>query len=385
MPLHERRWLKTIETRIPARLDRLPWTNWHWLVLIGLGTVWILDGLEVTIVGSIASRLTEKGSGITITESQIGTAAAVYVAGACVGRAVLRMAGRPHGPQEAVPDHARRSTSWPRWPRRSRRRSCSSRSSASSPAPGIGGEYAAINSAIDELIPARVRGTVDLIINGSFWVGTAVGAAAVARAARREALRRRRRLAPGLRARRRARPSASCSCAATCPRARAGCSSTVTSEDAEALVDEIEHEVEESTGAELEPSAPDASRCASKSTIGFITIARTVFGAYPRRTIVGLSLFIGQAFLYNAVFFTYALVLTTFYGVSSGSVPLYIIPFAVGNFLGPLVLGRLFDSVGRKPMIAGTYIVSGLLLVVTAFLFKQRACGRRRRRPRRGA
>ena len=359
---------KVIETRIPARLDRLPWTNWHWLVLLGLGTVWILDGLEVTIVGSIASRLTEKGSGITITESQIGTAAAVYVAGACVGALFFGWLADRMGRKKlflitltlylvATVATAFTSTFL-------LFAACRFFTGA-----GIGGEYAAINSAIDELIPARVRGTVDLIINGSFWVGTAFGAALSlvlldeklfsADVGWRLAFGLGAVLAVGILFVRRNVPES--------PR---WMFIHGHSKDAEALVGEIERDVEESTGSELKP-ARRSIKVREQEQIGFITIARTVFGAYPRRTIVGLSLFVGQAFLYNAVFFTYALVLTTFYGVSSGSVPLYIIPFAVGNFLGPLVLGRLFDSVGRKPMIAGCYIVSGVLLAVTAFLFKQ--------------
>jgi MFS family permease len=234
---------------------------------------------------------------------------------------------------------------------------------------GIGGEYAAINSAIDELIPARVRGTVDLIINGSFWVGTAFGAALslvlldeslfAADLGWRLAFGLGAVLAVGILLVRRNVPES--------PR---WMFIHRRNDEAEKLVGEIERQVEESTGSELKP-ARRSIKVREQESVGFLTIARTVFGAYPRRTIVGLSLFTGQAFLYNAVFFTYALVLTTFYGVSSSSVPLYIIPFAVGNFLGPLVLGRLFDTVGRKPMIAGSYIVSGLLLAITAVLFKQ--------------
>src|SRR6186997_2239027 len=164
-----------ITTDIPARMDRLPWSRWHWLVVIGLGTVWILDGLEVTIVGSIAGRLTEKGSGISITESQIGVAAGVYVAGACLGALFFGYLTDRLGRKKlfmitlAVYLVATVLTAFSRNPMWFF--VCRFFTGA-----GIGGEYAAINSAIDELIPARVRGRVDLIINGSFWLGTAFGA-----------------------------------------------------------------------------------------------------------------------------------------------------------------------------------------------------------------
>jgi MFS family permease len=359
---------RIVETRIPARLDRLPWARWHWMVLAGLGTVWILDGLEVTIVGTISSRLTEKGSGLEISDSQVGLAAAVYVAGACLGALFFGWLADRMGRKKlflitlALYILATVATAF----------SgtflmfaiCRFFTGA-----GIGGEYAAINSAIDELIPARVRGTVDLMINGSFWLGTALGAALSIPLLNENLFSASLgwRLAFGLGAIlgftillvRRNVPES--------PRwmfihGRAN--------DAEALVDDIERQVKESTGVRELKEPKKAITVREQESVGFITIAKTVFGAYPRRTVVGLSLFIGQAFLYNAVFFTYALVLGTFYGVKPNAVGWYIIPFALGNFLGPLVLGRLFDSVGRKPMIAGTYIVSGLLLVVTAFLFK---------------
>jgi MFS family permease len=359
---------RIVETRIPARLDRLPWSRWHWMVLIGLGTVWILDGLEVTIVGTISSRLTEDGSGLELSDGQIGQAAAIYVAGACVGALFFGWLADRLGRKKlflitlalyiAATTMTAFSGSFLFFA------VCRFFTGA-----GIGGEYAAINSAIDELIPARVRGTVDLIINGSFWLGTAAGAALsiVLLNDSLFAVDVGWRLAFGLGAVlgfgillvRRNVPES--------PRwmfihGRA--------DDAEALVDDIERQVKESTG-ETELREPrKAIKVREQERVGFITIARTVFGAYPRRTFVGLSLFIGQAFLYNAVFFTYALVLGTFYDVKPASVGWYIIPFALGNFLGPLVLGRLFDSVGRKPMIAGTYILSGLLLIVTAFLFR---------------
>jgi MFS family permease len=359
---------RIVETRIPARLDRLPWSRWHWMVLVGLGTVWILDGLEVTIVGTISSRLTEDGSGLELSDSQIGQAAALYVAGACVGALFFGWLADRLGRKKlflitlalyiAATTLTAFSGSFLFFA------ICRFFTGA-----GIGGEYAAINSAIDELIPARVRGTVDLIINGSFWLGTAAGAALsiVLLNDSLFAVDVGWRLAFGLGALlgftillvRRNVPES--------PRwmfihGRA--------KDAEALVDDIERQVIESTG-ETELREPrKAIKVREQERVGFMTIAKTVFGAYPRRTIVGLSLFIGQAFLYNAVFFTYALVLGTFYDVKPASVGWYILPIALGNFLGPLVLGRLFDSVGRKPMIAGTYIVSGLLLIVTAFLFR---------------
>jgi MFS family permease len=359
---------RIIETRIPARLDRLPWARWHWMVLAGLGTVWILDGLEVTIVGTISSRLTEKGSGLEITDSQIGLAAAIYVAGACCGALFFGWLADRLGRKKlflitlALYILATVATAF----------------SASFlmfgifrffTGAGIGGEYAAINSAIDELIPARVRGTVDLIINGSFWLGTAVGAA-LSIPLLNDSLFPVDvgwRLAFGLGAilgftillvRR------------NVPESPRWMFIHGHADEAEALVDDIERQVKESTGVRELKEPKKAIKVREQESVGFITIAKTVFGAYPRRTIVGLSLFVGQAFLYNAVFFTYALVLGTFYGVKPNAVGWYIIPFALGNFLGPLVLGRLFDSVGRKPMIAGTYIVSGALLIVTAFLFK---------------
>jgi MFS family permease len=347
-------------------MDRLPWARWHWLVVLGLGAVWILDGLEVTIVGAIASRLTEEGSGIQLTESQIGSAAAIYVAGACLGALFFgRLADRIGRKRLfmltlAVYLVATVATAF----------------SGSFlffalcrffTGAGIGGEYAAINSAIDELIPARVRGTVDLIINGSFWLGTAFGAllSIVLLNENVFAVDVGWRLAFGLGALlglgilliRRFVPES--------PRwlfihGR--------DEEAEALVTDIERQVGAETGQELEePRRTITVR--QRRAIGISTVAKTVFKLYPKRTVLGLSLFIGQAFIYNAVFFTYALVLDKFYGVGAAQVGWYIAAFAVGNFMGPLLLGRFFDSVGRRPMIAGTYILSGALLAVTAFLF----------------
>jgi MFS family permease len=358
--------LRTIETDIPARMDRLPWARWHWLVVIGLGAVWILDGLEVTIVGTIASRLTEDGSGIKLTESQIGQAAALYVGGACLGALFFGHLADRMGRKRlflitltvyliaTVATAFSGSFLW--------FGICRFFTGA-----GIGGEYAAINSAIDELIPARVRGTVDLIINGSFWLGTAFGALLsivlldeslfAADLGWRLAFGLGAILGVGILLVRRYVPES--------PRWMFIHGHDV---EAEALVSDIERTVHEQTGQELEEPRRTI-KVRQRRAIGFVTVTKTVFTLYPKRTVLGLALFIGQAFLYNSVFFTYALVLDKFYGVGAGQVGWYIAAFAVGNFAGPLVLGRFFDSVGRKPMIAGTYIVSGVLLAITAVLF----------------
>ena len=355
----------TIETRIPARLDRLPWSKFHWRVLIGLGTVWILDGLEVTMVGSVASRLTEKGSGITISTGQIGTAAAFYVAGACIGALFFGQLTDRFGRKKlftitlGVYIVATVATAF---------------------APtalyffiarfitgaGIGGEYAAINSAIDELIPARARGRVDLMINGSYWLGSAAGsAAALVLLSSLFATNVGWRLAFGIGAvlgvgilivRR------------SVPESPRWLFIHGRDDEAERIVDSIEREVREESDEKL--SEPDDSmRVEQRKTISFREIAHVAFTKYPKRALLGLALFVGQAFMYNAVTFDLGTIFTEFYKVSSGTVPVFIIIFALSNFMGPLLLGRLFDTVGRKPMIAGTYLISAALITVTAILF----------------
>ncbi|MDX6581044.1 MAG: hypothetical protein QOI10_228 [Solirubrobacterales bacterium] len=357
---------KTIETRVPARLDRLPWSRFHWRVVIGLGIVWILDGLEVTIIGFLAPTLTDPGSGIALSEGQIALAQSIYVAGACTGALLFGQLTDRFGRKKLflitlsvylLATVATAFSQSPLWFLAARFFTGA----------GIGGEYSAINSAIDEMIPARARGRVDLIINGSFWLGAVVGGLLsliflkqsifALDVGWRVAFAMGATLGLGILFLRRNLPES--------PRwlfihGR--------EQEAERLVDEIEAEVRESTGQELEEPG-ESIKVRQRKSIPFREIARTVFKVYPKRAVLGFSLFIGQAFLYNAVTVTLGLTLTTYLGVGANKVGLFYAVFAAGNFLGPLFLGRLFDTVGRRPMIAGTYLVSAVMLVGVGVLF----------------
>ncbi|AEA25671.1 major facilitator superfamily MFS_1 [Pseudonocardia dioxanivorans CB1190] len=355
----------SLRTDIPARLDRLPWSRFHWRIVIGLGAVWILDGLEVTIVGAVASRMIEPGSGITLTAADIGTGAALYVAGACIGALFFGQLTDRWGRKKlfmitlAVYLVATVATAF-----------------AFEPwffflcrfftGFGIGGEYSAINSAIDELIPARNRGQVDLTINGSYWVGSGIGSlvALLLLDATLFAPSLGWRLAFGLGfiiglgillVRRHVPES---------PRwllvhGRA--------REAERMVEGIEQEIRRETGVELQPP-PYEIAVRVRQNIRYRDLVRIAFRRYPNRALLGLALFTGQAFLYNAVVFDLGTLLSGVFGVSSSSVPTYMVLFAASNFLGPLLLGRLFDTVGRIPMIAGTYLGSAVLVTVLGVL-----------------
>jgi MFS family permease len=358
---------RTIETAIPARMDRLPWSRWHWMVVIGLGTVWILDGLAVTIVGAIGGRLTEPGSGLELTPAQVGASGSGYILGACVGALFFGRLADKIGRKKlfmltlaiflagSVLTAFSMTFAW--------FLVCRVITGA-----GVGGEYSAIHSAVDELIPARVRGSVDLIIGGSYWIGTILGSLA-SLVLLDESLFGKDigwRLCFGLAA---GMGFAILLVRRNVPESPRWLFLHGQEDEAERVTADIERQVVADTGQEL--IAPRRTiRVKQRGPMGIGEIASVVFRMYPKRTFVGLSLFTGQAFLYNAIFFTYSLVLTEIYGVDSGSVGLYLLPFAVGNFMGPLLLGRFFDSVGRKPMISGTYILSGVLLVITGILFK---------------
>jgi MFS family permease len=359
--------LGTIETNIPARLDRLPWSRWHWKILIGLGTVWILDGLEVTIVGSIAGAISAKGSGIHISSADIaGWAASMYVAGACVGALLFGRLTDMFGRKKlfmitlGVYLAATFATAFAWTP-------IFFFACRFITGMGIGGEYSAINSAIDELIPARHRGRIDIIINGTYWAGAAAGALLSVAALHIFSAFLNWRVCFGLGfilgiailiVRRHV------------PESPRWLFIHGREKEAETVTQDIERQVVESTGAQLEE--PDETiTIRQRKSLRLMETARGIVQAYPKRTVLGLALFIGQAFLYNSILFGYATMLATFFHVSTADAPYYLVAFAAGNLLGPIVLGPLFDSVGRKPMIAGTYILSGILLLITGYLFKQ--------------
>ncbi|NJC66880.1 MFS transporter [Planosporangium flavigriseum] len=337
------------------------------MVVIGLGTVWILDGLEVTIVGNLSGQLAQPDSGLRITQSQVtGLAAALYVAGACLGALVFGWMTDRFGRKKLfiitlgvyLTATALTAFSFSAWWFFLCRFFTGF---------GIGGEYAAINSAIDELIPARHRGRIDIMINGTFWLGALLGSLLTIPLLTRFPPNLGWRLAFGLGVvlgvvillvRRNVPESPRWLFIHGRDRA------------AEALVSGIERDVEREIDRNL-PSPDTYITIRQRATIGFITIARTLFRRYPRRAVLGFALFIGQAFLYNAITFGYAQVLGTFFHVPPGRTGYYYAAIAIGNLVGPLTLAPLFDIIGRKPMIAGTYLLSGALLLVTALLFSQ--------------
>jgi MFS family permease len=352
-----------ITTDIPARLDRLPWARFHWMVVVGLGTVWILDGLEVTIVGSLSDALKDPKTGLGLSSADIGLAGAVYVAGACLGALFFGQLTDRFGRKKlfiltllvylvgtVLTAFSMNAMFY---------FVCRFITGT-----GIGGEYAAINSAIDELIPAKYRGRIDISINGSFWLGAAGGALLTVPLTDPSVLNPELgwRLAFGLGAilgvgvllvRRHV------------PESPRWLFIHGRENEGERIVQDIERLVAEEDQVTLE-DVDETITIRQRRTIPFTTIAHTVFALYPRRTVLCLALFAGQAFLYNAFFFTYGDTLSTFLDVKQTG--WYIAAFAVSNFVGALVLGPLFDRVGRVPMISGTYILSGVLLGVAGLL-----------------
>jgi MFS family permease len=356
-----------VESRIPTRMDRLPWARWHWLVVAALGITWILDGLEVTIVGNIAGILVEPDSGLNLTEAQVGLAGGIYIAGACTGALFFSYLTDRFGRKKLflitlavyLIFSFLTAFSWNFWSFVVFRFLAGT---------GIGGEYSAIYSAVDELIPARFRGQVALAISGSYWIGAMLGSALSILLLNPNFVSQYYgwRIAFWLGAAlglcilliRRYVPES--------PRWLLTHNRT---DEAEETTAAIENQVREQTGRDLPPVGGQPIIVEQRESIGFGLIAKAMFRMYPKRTVLGLTLMGSQAFLYNAIFFTYALVLTGFYGIEASSVPYFLLPFALGNLLGPLLLGRLFDTVGRVPMIAGCYFVTGGLMALTGYLF----------------
>ena len=357
----------TIETDIPARLDRLPWGRFHKLVIVALGITWILDGLEVTLAGSVVGAL-KNSPVLQFTSTEIGLASSAYLAGAVLGALFFGWLTDRLGRKKLffitlfvyLVATAATAFSWSVWS------FCVFRFFTGA---GIGGEYTAINSTIQELIPARVRGWTDLVINGSFWIGAALGAVGSIVLLDPSVIDPEYgwRLAFFIGA---ALGLVILVMRLWIPESPRWLMTHGRPDEAEAIVARIEAEF--SGRGHVFPTEPlPRVRLTMRSHTPLREVARTVFGTHRRRAVVGLALMAAQAFFYNAIFFTYGLVLIDFYGIKSDDIGWYILPFAAGNFLGPLLLGRLFDTIGRRTMIAFTYAISGLLLIVSGYLFQQ--------------
>jgi MFS family permease len=354
-----------VRTDIPFRLDRLPWSRFHLLVVIGLGITWILDGLEVTIVGSLGPAL-QSAQTLSLSSANLGAIASFYVVGAVIGALGFGWITDRFGRRLVfyvtlivyLTGVMLSAFAWDFWSFACFRMLTGL---------GIGGEYAAVNSAIDELIPAKYRGRIDLIVNGSFWLGAAGGALAAPFLLDQHLfpVNLGWRLGFGIGGvlglsilmLRRFVPESPRWLVTHCR-----------AEQAEKTVKTIETDVVKSTGKQLPPVEGNLE-VHPRKVFGLGLIFSAMLGKYRERSILALVLMIAQSFLYNSVFFTFGLILAHFYHVPNERVGLYLLPLAIGNFCGPLLLGSFFDTVGRKKMIAGTFAISGTLLLVTAYLF----------------
>jgi MFS family permease len=356
----------TYRSLVPARMDRLPWTRFHWLIVVGLGVSWILDGLEIQIVASVGTVLQDKGT-LHLTSGNVGLIGSIYLFGEVVGALVFGRITDKLGRKKLfiftlalyLIASGIAGLSFSLWFLLLFRFLAGM---------GIGGEYTAINSAIDELIPSHYRGRVDIAVNGTYWGGALIGAAASIFLLNPNLLP----VNVGWRIGffigpviglviigvRRAIPES--------PR---WLMTHGRQEEAERTVDEIEERVRRS-GAHLEPVPEDrAIEMTGHGSVSYVQIARTMLRDYPSRSFLGFTMMVTQAFLYNAIFFTYSLVLDHFYKIPSAHVGYFFFPFALGNLLGPLTIGHLFDTVGRRKMILITYCGSAVLLAISAQLF----------------
>jgi len=356
---------RIIETSIPARLDDLGWSGFHTRVVLALGITWILDGLEVTLAGALSGALKESPA-LHFSNLDVGFANSAYLAGAVLGALGFGWLTDRIGRKKLffitlavyLTATAATALSW----------------SVGSYAlfrfltgAGIGGEYTAINSTIQELVPARYRGWTDLVINGSFWIGASIGATS-AIVLLDPAL-----IGPDLGWRLAYLTGAGLGLVVFVmrmwiPESPRWLMIHGRPDEAHAIVDEIEKSAKGRLPDQPREALPKI-RLRMRSHTPLREVARTLLTTYRQRSLVGLVLMIAQAFFYNAIFFTFALVLTDFFGIAANQVGWYILPFAAGNFLGPLLLGRLFDTLGRRTMITVTYGVSGLLLALSGYLF----------------
>jgi MFS family permease len=354
-----------VATDIPARLDRLPWGRFHTLVVVALGITWILDGLEVTLAGAISPALKESPQ-LKFSNADVGLASSAYLAGAVLGALFFGWLTDRLGRKRLffitlavyLVATAATALSWNLWSFALFRFFTGA---------GIGGEYTAINSTIQELVPARYRGWTDLVINGSFWIGAALGAAGSIVLLDPDLLD------PDLGWRLAFLIGAVLGLVIFLmrlwlPESPRWLMTHGRLDEANTVLDQVEAQFRTRGHAFADGPLPIIRLRVRRST-PLREVASTLFRTERQRTFVGLSLMAAQAFFYNAIFFTYALVLTDFYGIRADHVGWYLLPFAAGNFLGPVVLGRLFDTVGRRPMIAATYAVSGLLLAGSGYLF----------------
>jgi MFS family permease len=362
---------RTIESDVSARMDRLPWSRWHLRIITALGTSWLLDGLEVTLVGSLSGVLESK-SGLSLTDEQVTGAATIYLAGAVLGALVFgHLTDRLGRKKLFLVTLATYSLAT----------ICSALSfnvmtfaiCRFFTGVGIGGEYAAINSAVDELIPGKVRGTVDLLVNGTFWVGASIGSLASVYLLSghgppqtigwRLAFGIGGALGFGVLLMRLAVPES--------PR---WLMLRGREREADAIVSDIESKVSSHRG-KLPPVTEKPLKLRTRDHTPWGEIFKNMLGENRMRSILGLVLMVGQAFFFNAIFFTFGLIAKKFYHLDDSQLPMQLLPFAVGSFLGPLTLGPLFDKLGRKPMIALTYGIAGLMLAVVAYLFGRGSLG----------
>jgi MFS family permease len=352
-----------VTTNVPERLDRLPWSRWHLMVVIALGVTWLLDGLEAMLAGSLAGVL-KRHDTLAMTDATIGLTSTIYLFGAVVGALVFGYATDRLGRKRLfsltlllyLSATAATAFSW---------NVASFAFFRALTGAGIGGEYAAINSAVDELIPARVRGHVDLLINSTFWIGALIGSGASLILLKpgllppdlgwRFAFGIGALIGLGVLALRQHVPES--------PRwlivhGRA--------DEATRIVDDIE--IKAAEGRELEP-VHDSMELRIEHRTPWPDIWNAMANLHRKRSILGFTLMVTQAFFYNAVLFTYGLVLLRYYNVADEKLGLFLVPLALGNFFGPVLMGRLFDTLGRRVMIAATYILSGVLLAITTWLF----------------